>query len=168
MQAHKKIKGRLRPPSEKEKMAISETLKQCGASLPQSYSLLVHEIKYKEVYVFHERAVLEVAKHISARRNVYFAGLFAGSFRREKFKLGLELAEHLYRLGLLKNYMVVDEERERRFLYGRDVEFKGVRKLAGKLVVVVNKHGDVVGLAHYDGKLLVNLVDKGWYLRKGH
>lgn len=169
MQAHEKVGGNLRPPTPSEQAAIRRAVEKCGATLPAKYLFLVHDLEYREVYAFHDRAVFNTAKQISERRNVYFAGLFAGSFRGERFKLSLEMAEHLYRVGCLRNVVVVDEEQERRFLYGRDIRLKKPEnRSAGSVVLVVNSLGDVLGLARYEGEALVNLVDKGWYLRKGH
>jgi len=103
---------------------------------------------------------------------VYFAGIFAGSFRRGRFRLGLDLAEHLYRLGRLSSIVEVNYEEEQRFLYGRDLEGLTPREnlSTSGTVVVVNGAGDVLGLGRYDERSgrLVNLVDKGWYLRRGH
>lgn len=169
MQAHKRVGGSLRPPSGDEWFAIEAALKECGAAIPKEYTLLVHQLRYREVYAFHDNLLLEVAKRISAQRNIYFAGLFAGSFRGGRFKLGLEMAEHLYTIGQLKNVVEVDEEHERRFLYGKNIPLpKGVGLADGVVALVVNGSGDALGLARLEGGFLVNLVDKGWYLRKGH
>ncbi len=146
-------------------------MRDYSTRLPENYGLLVHDLRYAEVYVFPSHAVYRVARMVSESRNVYFAGVFAGSFRAGRFRLSLDLAEHLYRRGVVGSVVVVDEQQERRFLYGHAVE--GVAKRSadlGRMAVVVNRLGDVVGLGRYEaeGHRLVNLVDKGWYLRSGH
>ncbi len=172
MQGNQELRGILRPPTSDELKSVNSALEVCGATLPAGYALLVHELSYREVYVFSDPMVLRVAEQLSARRNVYFAGIFAGSFRSGRFRLGLDLAEHLYRLGRLSSIVKVDYEGEQRFLYGRDLEGLTLpEKLPHSgVVVVVNEVGDVLGLGRYDERStrLVNLVDKGWYLRRGH
>ncbi|PSN95972.1 hypothetical protein B9Q06_03965 [Candidatus Marsarchaeota G2 archaeon ECH_B_2] len=172
MQGNQELRGILRPPNPDELRSFNSALEGCGATLPANYTLLVHELSYREVYVFSDTMVLRVAEQLSVKRNVYFAGIFAGSFRRGRFRLGLDLAEHLYRLGRLSSIVEVNYEEEQRFLYGRDLEGLTPREnlSTSGTVVVVNGAGDVLGLGRYDERSgrLANLVDKGWYLRRGH
>ncbi|MEM0271052.1 MAG: hypothetical protein QW514_00715 [Thermoprotei archaeon] len=172
MQDNQDLKGTLRPPTPSELQSVNLTLRGCKAVVATHFTFLVHELSYREVYAFLDPVLVEYAKRISAKRNVYFAGIYAGSFRGERFRLSLDFAERLYRLGCLSNTVVVDQKQEQRFLYGRDLEgiTPPLGMMAADFVVVVNKAGDVLGLGRYEesSKRLVNLVDKGWYLRRGH
>jgi ribosome biogenesis protein Nip4 len=160
----------LRKPTDDEKREIFDVLKSTAAHLPAEYELRIHELRYKEAFVFVREDILRLAELISKRKNIYFAGIFAGSFRKSKFKVSLDLAEHLYRLGCWNNQVVLEPHGSKSFLYGRNVEKEFVHGTGKGVVLVLNLENDVIGLGFMseDSDKLINLVDKGWYLRKGH
>jgi ribosome biogenesis protein Nip4 len=163
-------KPSLRKPTDNEKREIYSVLNSASSGLPAGYRLLIHELRYREVLAFTQEETMFLAETISNKKNVYFAGIFAGSFRKDKFKLSLDLVEHLYRRGYWTNYVILEENHSKSFLYGRNVE-NGFLKLVGRgVVLVLNSEKDVIGLGLIgeNSEKLVNLVDKGWYLRKGH
>lgn len=139
--------------------------------------LLVEENKWKEFFL----AGKKILKICNIFKDVHFAGFFIGETKRNKFKISLELA---YEISKLTNdrKVTINEKASQLFLYRRDilnnsiVDFdEKIRK--GDIVIVCNEEGDCLGIgrAVIDGrefgkgkKLAIrNIIDRGWYLRKG-
>lgn len=153
----------LKPPSMEELEQIQAELNKLQATLPPGYVLLVHHMAYREVLAFPTKQLASTALIISKIHNVYFGGIFAGSFRRDKFRLSLDFADHLYRAGRLRKTYILQEKAAESFLYGRDIapcECEG-------LVLIVGATGEVLGMGECRGKVMKNLIDKGWYIRRG-
>ncbi|MEM3857365.1 MAG: hypothetical protein QXI37_02530, partial [Thermoprotei archaeon] len=55
------------------------------------------------------------------------------------------------------------------FLYGRNVQISSEKNTFTGRLIVLSESGDVLGLGVLDqsGTQVVNLMDKGWYLRRG-
>lgn len=52
------------------------------------------------------------------------------------------------------------------FLYGRDVFVKNITNSPKKgFVIVSNKRDEIIGFGKFDGKMLINILDRGSYLR---
>jgi len=158
----------LRPPNNLEKQEILKELNKIGASIPQKYLMCIHELKYAELFIIKDNLLHETVYEISKFHNVYFAGIYGGSFKNKKFKLSLDLAEHLYRLGKLNNTLVVNDRLAAKFLYGKDITLE---RIADKesLFLILNTKKDVLGIGKtvVGSRVIINLVDKGWYLRRG-
>jgi ribosome biogenesis protein Nip4 len=157
------IAENLKPPSEWEQQRIDDELSKLQATLPQSYVLLVHHMAYREVLAFPTEQLADIALTISKTHNIYFGGIFAGSFRGDKFRLALDLADHLYRGGRLKRTFTLQGKAVESFLYGRNVapcQGEGI-------MLIVDRKGEVLGLGECRRGILKNLIDKGWYIRRG-
>lgn len=105
--------------------------------------------------------VLKTARKIGV--TPYCLGVEIGTVN-EEFEPSVELAGLLS--GVTNAKTVISEEGEKLFSYGRDV-FAGniVKGREEGIRVVVNERGEVLGLGRFDGDMLKNVVDKGFYLR---
>jgi 60S ribosome subunit biogenesis protein NIP7 len=121
----------------------------------------------KEVFAAN-RETYEVLQRLEV--DPYFVGLYLGEIKNGRFLLGLEGG------GLLaascRKRIKVDEAVEQLVLYGRDVfinsiheAYPGMRK--GDRCLILNRRGEFLAVGRVEGKIIKNLLDRGWYLRKG-
>ncbi len=102
--------------------------------------------------------------------NPYFTGLYIGEIRNEKFALGLE-GGYLLAPSSRKR-IVVGDSVEQLVLYGRDVFINSIREAypgmkKGDRCLILNRRGEFLAVGKVEGKIIKNLIDRGWYLRKG-
>ncbi len=141
-------------------------------------NLYVLEDKEKYEVIYANREVLECLKNL---KNIYGAGISFGSFEikrstggdsnktnKIKFSMSLE-GMSLISKDITKNYVVVNKKGETLFLYGRDVFKSSILEInGGGKVAVFNKNKELLGIGSYGGgDIIKNIIDKGWYLRKG-
>lgn len=79
------------------------------------------------------------------------------------FLPSIELADVMCELTDAKS--VINEEGEKLFSYGRDVFLQNIVTGGEGYQIVVNEQGEVLGLGFFDGEMLKNVIDKGFYLR---
>jgi 60S ribosome subunit biogenesis protein NIP7 len=147
--------------SKREKRMIQEYLLQFKVDIDVLGGLVVIG---KKVFLVDEE-VLKVAKDIEAKSKVipYAAGTEIGTLKK-RFEPSLELADVI--AGHTEEKVIITEEGEKLFSYGRDVFLENIKE--GKPVgekVVMNEKNEVLGLGFFDGTMLVNVIDKGFYLR---
>ena len=113
-------------------------------------------------------------------REPYCAGVFVGIYGK-KFKPSLDICEKLFKMAK-RNAIMINEQAAILFSYGRDVMLKSITKVyepLHEIVVVIDPQENVIGLCKLItrnlnktlcNKCIVceNIIDKGWYLRKGH
>jgi 60S ribosome subunit biogenesis protein NIP7 len=118
----------------------------------------------KKVFLV-DRRLWKVAKGINREYGVtpYAVGTEIGTVG-EGFEPSIELA------GILVEYTgaktVINEKGEKLFTYGRDVFEQNI--VDGKeegMRIVINNKKEVLGFGFFDGNMLNNVVDKGFYLR---
>lgn len=164
--------SKLRRPDLKERAAVLEELARNGSPVLPTYPMLIHDLRYKELLIYPPTSskVEGLSVQLSRLHNVYFSGLYGGSFRGQKFHVSMDFAEYLYLGGHWTSVLKVDEVDERAFLYGRDISLPSSALEARRTYLVLGPSADVLGLARVDPKRmrLLNLIDKGWYLRRGH
>ena len=108
--------------------------------------------------------VLKIAEGIK-RKGVtpYALGVEIGTLS-EGFEPSIELAEVIS--GVTDEKTVITAEGEKLFSYGRDVFLQNI--VEGRVKgdrVVVNEEDEVLGFGFFDGEMLKNVIDKGFYLR---
>ncbi|MDK2790804.1 MAG: ribosome subunit biosis protein [Methanothermococcus sp.] len=113
----------------------------------------------------------DVLKSLKNFKDIYNAGVIFGEIvtknGKNKFLLSLE-GMSIISKDIVKNYAVVNKKGENLFLYGRDIFKSSILELKGHgKVVVFNKNMEFLGIGNYDGKMIKNVIDKGWYLREG-
>ncbi|HIQ03279.1 MAG TPA: hypothetical protein EYH40_02540 [Desulfurococcales archaeon] len=132
------------------------------------------------------KELLSIMKKINIQ-NPFSIGLFVGTIIENKsniaFKVGLDLMEYLAQ-QLRRNIVIVSDDAAKLFLYGRDILLNSIIKILppiSYLTVIANKELEILGIAKplvnletfiREGRrgnivALKNVVDKGWYLRKG-
>ena len=137
-------------------------------------NLYVLEDKDEYVAIYANKEVLETLKNFD--RNIYGAGISFGNFEikrsgsenKIKFSISLE-GMSLISKDIIKNYVIVNKKGETLFLYGRDVFKSSILEInGGGKVAVFNKNKELLGVGNYGGgDIIKNIIDKGWYLRKG-
>lgn len=103
--------------------------------------------------------------------DVYSMGINIGEIEeiagKEKFLPSLE-GVTLVSKDIVKNYALINKKGESLFLYERDVFDTSIIEIVGDgKVVVFNENKELLGIGKYDGKLIKNTMDRGWYLRHG-
>ena len=151
----------MRMVSKREKRMIQEYLGQFKVDIDVLGRLIVVG---KNVFLVDEE-VLKTAKDIEAQLKIipYAVGVEIGMLR-ERFEPSLELADVI--AGYTEEKVIITDEGEKLFSYGRDVFLENIKE--GKTVgekVVMNEKNEVLGLGFFDGTMLVNVIDKGFYLR---
>jgi 60S ribosome subunit biogenesis protein NIP7 len=152
---------RMRTINSEERIIIESFLMQLQVDCKVLEGVLV--AVGKRIYLV-KKEVLKTAREMEKKGvTPYCLGVETGTIH-EEFEPSVELA------GLISGYTsaktVISEEGEKLFSYGRDVfvgnivegEKEGMR-------IVVNERGEVLGLGRFDGDMLRNVVDKGFYLR---
>ncbi|MHA2430951.1 MAG: PUA domain-containing protein [Promethearchaeota archaeon] len=116
---------------------------------------------------------------------IYSIGLYFGFIKKGFFFLSLEGAEFLYRNKYIleKNQIIVNIQGEKSILYGNNILKKMVSNFSTELkindlLVVLNELNEIIaiGITKVDGNdfynlksddiFALNLIDKGYYLRK--
>lgn len=110
----------------------------------------------------------------------YCVGIFAGVYGKE-YRPSMEICEKMFKLTK-RNAIMIDDHAALLFSYGRDIMLKSIIKVyepLHRVVVVVDSHENVIGLCKLavknlknikNNNLIVckNIIDKGWYLRRGY
>jgi 60S ribosome subunit biogenesis protein NIP7 len=100
----------------------------------------------------------------SGREGVYAAGTDMGGLDNGEFELSISGVDVI--AGFSDEKIMITEEGEKLFTYGRDVFLPNIVEGAtpGEKIVI-NERGEVIGLGNFTGEMLKNVVDKGFYLR---
>ncbi|MBU6998210.1 MAG: hypothetical protein HXS41_12745 [Theionarchaea archaeon] len=155
------IQGRMRTISSEERIIIESFLIQLQVDSKVLDGVLVNI--GKRIFLV-RKDVLKTAREMEKKGvTPYCLGVEIGIIG-EEFEPSVEIA------GLISEYTntktVISEEGEKLFSYGRDVFLNNIMKgEEGGLRVVVNERGEVLGLGRFEGDMLENVVDKGFYLR---
>lgn len=152
---------RMKTATSRERDAIQAYLLQYGVDISVLEGTLVRI--GKKVFLV-RKEVFDVARDIERRKiTPYALGVEIGTLT-EEFEPSIQLADLL--AGKTEEKTVINEEGEKLFSYGRDVFVQNI--LEGKERgnrIVVNRRGEVQGFGFFDGEMLRNVVDKGFYVR---
>jgi ribosome biogenesis protein Nip4 len=128
----------------------------------------------------------ETLKQLTSRRNPTSLGIYFGQVDNGRFQISLPIilliAEHRD-ASIFK--FVLNEKGEQHILYGRNPQNRHIIKTQrdatkGSNVILVNIHGDPLGFGRLkvstmqiqtmapETPIIKNIVDLGWYLRKGN
>jgi 60S ribosome subunit biogenesis protein NIP7 len=117
----------------------------------------------KKVFLVDEE-ILRTAREIERMgKTPYAVGVEIGTLSKG-FEPSIELADLIS--GSTDAETVITEEGEKLFSYGRDVFLQNI--VEGNEEgsrIVVNEDKEVLGLGLFDGEMLRNVIDKGFYLR---
>jgi len=125
---------------------------------------------------------LEIYDNIEINFKIFSIGNKVGRIRKGEFFVsirGMELANEIKEV----NKVILNENGEKRFLYGKDLHFEDMENFVGnwtvgKATILINKHQDFLGwgiiiwnrFAKPRGefkKLIKHKQDVGWFLRSG-
>ncbi len=153
-----------------EERRVLEGLKEYGVDpgtvLHDRVLLAAHNGR-KEIFASNKKALHMLSR---MKHEPYFAGLYLGEIKGGKFHLGLEGGTLLSRQA--SKTITVDDNVEKLVLYGRDVFINSILKYGhplkqGDKCLILNKNGEFLAIGRLRGNIIENLLDKGWYLRKG-
>lgn len=156
--------------SEGEKKILEGLNKEYLADLDQALrgkALVVSHDGRREVFTTNKETLRVLRK---MRVEPYFLGLYLGEIKGQRFILGLEGGTLITPSS--KKRITVDDRVEQLVLYGRDVFINSVHKSdlrlkEGDKCLVLNREGEFLAIGRVRGRIVRNLLDKGWYLRKG-
>ena len=153
---------RMRTLSKKEKRILQEYFFRFGVDINKLKGTFV--VIGKKVFLARDD-VLKTARNIEKDLKIapYAVGVEIGNLY-EEFEPSLGFADVI--ADYTKEKAVITEEGEKLFSYGRDVFLENIKE--GKTVgekVVTNERNEVLGLGFFDGEMLINVIDKGFYLR---
>ncbi|SRR5712692_1621227 len=170
-----------------EEPAFSRQLKeQLGVDkhqLGEGWRWVIVEGPRKEAYLAPQE-VASSLERLLKQRMPYSLGLFAGGVDHEELQVSLELASSLGHFLPKRKLVLLRDEAEQPVLYGRDVLAGSIQHIErnvnrGELVVLANRASEILALgqmlsnadelvrATLKQRVVRNLIDKGWYLRKG-
>jgi 60S ribosome subunit biogenesis protein NIP7 len=125
-------------------------------------SLVVLEGKWRTICYANKQTI----RNLNMFHEIFSVGNVFGEIKR-KFRLSLE-GFTLISSNIINNYAIVNEKGEMLFLYGRDIFKESIINIKGSgRIAVFNKNREFLGIGFFDGKMIKNIKDKGWYLREG-
>ncbi|NVM56404.1 MAG: hypothetical protein HWN66_22085 [Candidatus Helarchaeota archaeon] len=137
--------------------------------------------KWKEVLLVTDQ-LSRVFQEFKDYRNPYAMGIHFGDITRNKFRISLEgitlIAKHV------EEKTILTDSGEKKVLYRRDLTKEDLQYIPpsiqkNDLSILTNENGEVLALGKYlinldeiktssrNRKIVKNIIDKGWYLRKG-
>ncbi len=126
--------------------------------------------------------LVDIFKKTQGKRNPYCLGLYFGDLLNNELLLSIEGATVCSPYTDRK--VRVSQKGEQAVLYGRDVQRSFIEDFplsvrGGQKVIIVNRLDEVLAVgkalingkefrdAHKDSSVIKNILDRGWYLRKG-
>lgn len=164
----------------KEQLVKSFNLKNFD-SIIAPFEIILAIGNWKEVLLV-TNDLLHVFEQLKKNRNPYTMGIHFGDITKKKFKISLEgmtlIAKNV------EEKTVLNESGEKKVLYQRDLNKEDVLRIPAHvkksdLSILVNENEEALALGKYlygrerisllndEQKILKNIKDKGWYLRKG-
>ncbi len=160
------------------------TLENLKFSLFISFNPISIEDNFPSIYLLPNDMIKTVVKN-DGDPEISSAGIFFGFIKINQFYLSLEGAEFIHKQNLFpKNYqLVANAEGEKAILFGNNILKRNIISLPptlkkNELLIIFNQSNEMISLAlsqvdysfsqklKPNDKIAVNLVDKGYYLRK--
>jgi len=165
--------------------SISNNLKQL---LEKDFKFYIHLDKSQEEFpsiflVKDELSKLLTEKVVSFNTNS--AGIYFGFIKRGKFYLSLEGTQFLLKFNIFSpdQKIIIDRNGEKSVLYGNNILKKMVHKdpknlFRNKFLLIFNQFNELISIAvsqynfieyenlEPDSQFAINLMDKGYYLRR--
>ncbi|MFW9894493.1 MAG: hypothetical protein ACFFD7_01655 [Candidatus Thorarchaeota archaeon] len=122
---------------------------------------------------------------IKSKDAIFSVGLYFGFIKKNNFHLSLEGAEFLSKKDKTSNFkeLILNEKGEKSILYGNDILLENVVKFSkdpkeDDFLLVKNVHDEIIACAKMlknnkdlnnlnpRTKIALNLIDRGYYLRR--
>ena len=161
---------------------VSKIIGKIGDSL--YISLNSSQKEYPQVFSV-PKSIHETLREINKVSKISSAGLYFGFIKKGKFLISLEGTEFLHNSGTFSNAkkILINEKGEKSILYGNNILKQMIEKLPEELhkndfLLVFNQKKELVAIStalcdsisYKDLKpkeiVAINLIDKGYYLRK--
>lgn len=172
----------MRPATDAERDFVATALERFGPDLLESWlreaqlELWVHDATPRRFYAV-AASLGRPLRTAAGDLEPEAAGLEIGSEGRGGLELGLEGAYEVARRAQ-RGRLRIRDKAEQLFLYGRDVLGVGVARVdpdlhVGDVALVINSQGEGLGTGRLlqrppaKGRVLIPLLDRGWYLRRG-
>ena len=147
----------------------------------ENYQFIIGEGNWKEVFISNSTTstIIKTFKDITP----YSVGLGLGEIKNEEFLLSLSGGQFIFDYSDKK--VTINPEAEQLFLYKRDIHCKSIITIKNEFspedkVLITNSNDDYLGLGkiilpiseirnpkNIDVVAIKNIIDLGWYLRKG-
>ncbi len=144
----------------------------------------IYEGYFNEIYAINEDAKEIIDEILEKKKHPYALGFHVGRIRKNKFIPSLELG---YAAVTKTNaYVIVNDKGEKNFLYGKDIFTESVIDIGTnirekQIVLVLNDRHEYTGIGRALGAItkrrdkilarrkviIKNIIDLGWYLRRG-
>ncbi len=130
--------------------------------------------KGKKILITGRREVFVIDDHAyktlkTLKKDPYSAGLLIGKIKKERIDLGLEGAALI--AAYSKNTVRVNSRDEQVVLYGGDILSKSTVKDGGQTpgarCLIINMRGENISIGRMEGSKILNLRDRGYYVRSG-
>ena len=163
---------------------IIENLRNLGYLIYISINNLNSEKGFPSLYLI-SRKLTDLIDSVSSMNIISSAGLYFGFIKRGLFYLSIEGAEFIFNQNLFSKdkYLYVSKKGEKSVLYGNKIKKHMITKIPPNLekqnlLLVFNDSNELISLArsqifnrdYQDLKsndvVAMNLIDKGYYLRK--
>ncbi len=131
------------------------------------------------------KELIDMTKDFSKNYNILCSGLYFGKIKKGRFNLSLEGANYLFYSECFndEDILYVNDDGEKSILYGNQILKKYLAKISpnfykNQFLLILNISHELIAIAksrvdYFESKelepddiLALNLIDKGYYLRK--
>jgi ribosome biogenesis protein Nip4 len=147
----------------------------------QNKHLIIGEGKWKEIFLVSDK-MINILEAIADKKQPYSLGMQIGELdKNKKFKLSLEAVFELDKFTSKRIQLTTKGAQT--ILYGRNISFSAIDKILyetkkGDYIILLDENGFPIGVGkilHDLSKMqqnqfkicIKNIMDLGWYLRKG-
>ncbi len=145
----------------------------------------IYEGYFNEVYAINKNAKKIIDEILEKKKHPYALGFHVGRIRKNKFIPSLELGYAA--VAKTNAYVIVNNKGEKNFLYGKDIFTESIIDIGTtirekQVVLVLNDKHEYTGIGRSLGAItkrrdqilvprrkviIKNIIDLGWYLRRG-
>ena len=131
-------------------------------------------------YYLVSNQIFKIYKKLKGINKPYYVGIYLGRIKNGQFAISLKGIQIINDFTHKK--IQLNEKGELKFIYGKNINDKDIQKIYSEfkiedLMIIINSLGETLGLAKAITPIkqnskknikIKNMLDLGWYLRKGH
>jgi len=189
-----KFQNKFRPINPYERNIIERAIRKFSSNLfgklTKDYCFYINfnfiwkKESYPSLYLLSSKQE-QFIKQIRVLNHIYSAGLYIGFIKKGNLLLSLEFVEFIEESKYLKKVksIVVNKSGERSVLYGNDITYRMISSISEDIekedeVLIYNLQHELLALGKFileneesslqkqQNKIIFNIIDKGYYLRK--